>query len=516
MKTTLITFTVAAALSTVTTLAQAESSAARPATAVDSDKYCAQLLHSQAPATAITAAREVNNHASLSPFCQVEGTIEDRVGFIMRLPSEGWNGKFVVAGCGGFCGYLAPDKPGHSNSLNAALQAGYAAIQTDGGHQAPNTDTDWAIGDPRALELYAGAWLQLAVATGQQLAASYFEQAPRRTYFSGCSNGGRLGLYAAQRYPDLFDGIAAGDGVFDLSGFGGIYGLWLLQTTRDRDGHATIDQAKLPLLSQHVKQRCDALDGVSDGIVARPDRCDPDVAALQCASGDGADCLSAAEVHAIERIYQGANIDGKPLMPGVEPGSEDYWDVWLVGTDEQRAWGEAASEGFLRLTYGIPSNEPFQPHDLVLADELEKIRSLSPLLDATDPDLNGLNAAGTKLFYFHGLADPMMLPDRLSAYFEEAQQVTGAAALAQSSRFVTVPGYGHCWEKTGLAADEFNPIEIIDRWVEQGEAPDEVPAVQRNESGDVVRSRTLCALPKQAVYKGGDPDSAESFHCEVP
>ncbi|WP_116367015.1 tannase/feruloyl esterase family alpha/beta hydrolase [Parahaliea mediterranea] len=487
------------------------------ATTRDTAGHCAALAGHTAAATAVTSAREVRDHDKLPPFCQVEGHIEGKVGFVMRMPVADWNHKFVVAGCGGFCGGLDPDKAGYSNSLNTALAEGYAAILSDSGHQAPNWQTDWALDDPRALELYAGAWMPLAVASGRSLAADYYQDAPRRTYFSGCSNGGRLGLYAAQRYPALFDGIAAGDGIFDLSGNGGIHGLWLLQTTRNPDGSAVISQAKVPLLARHVMQRCDALDGVEDGIVARPELCDPAPAALQCQSGEAADdCFSAQEVRAIERLYQGATVDGESLFPGIAPGSEAYWPIWVVGTDEAMAWGERAGEGYLRLAYGIPADAPFHPHDYQLGREIERIQALAPLVNATDPNLDALAAAGTRLFYYQGLADPLILPGRTLTYFDEVRAASQAQTLTDSARFVTVPGFGHCWERTGLTADDFNPLQIIDRWVEQGEAPDAVLAHQRDADGAIIRSRTLCALPARAVYQGGDPDSADSFRCEAP
>lgn len=482
----------------------------------DSASNCAALAGQPPANTRVSSAREIGDHDTLPPFCQVEGQIDDKVGFVMRLPATDWNGKFVVAGCGGFCGSLNPDKPGYSNSLNAALEDGYAAIQTDSGHQAPSWQTDWALDDPRALELYAGEWMPLAVASGQSLAAGYYASSPRRTYFSGCSNGGRLGLYAAQRYPDLFDGIAAGDGIFDLSGNGGVHGLWLLQTTRRADGSAVISRDKMPLLTAHVMQRCDSLDGVADGIVARPELCDPAPAALQCNSADDTQCFSAEEVQAIERLYQGATVDGQQLYPGISPGSEAYWPLWIVGSDEDMAWGERAGEGYLRLAYGIPAGEPFRPHDYVLADELERIRSLAPVVDATDPDLDGLAAAETRLFYYQGLADPLIIPGRASQYFQQVKATSATQTLAQNVRFVDVPGFGHCWERSGLSADEFDPLKIIDRWVEQGEAPDAITALQRDARGEILRSRKLCALPARAEYQSGNPDSADSFRCVTP
>lgn len=487
-----------------------------PAQADNPAQACANLAATDAPTTNIEKASLVTSREGLPDFCQVEGRIEEKVGFVMRLPAADWNGKFVVAGCGGFCGSLQPDKPGHSNSLNEALRDGYAAIQTDSGHSAPSWETDWALDDPRALELYAGAWMPLAVETGRHIAARYFEQAPRRTYFSGCSNGGRLGLYAAQRYPDLFDGIAAGDGIFDLSGNGGIHGLWLLQTTRDRQGRAVIDQGKIPLLRQHVLERCDALDGVEDGIVSRPGLCEPAPETLQCEDGVDDNCFSATEVTAIQRLYQGATVDGEQLFPGIEPGSEALWPIWIVGTDQEMAWGERAGEGYLRLAYGIPADQPFRPHDYNLAEALDTIRSLAPLVDATDPDLGALEEAGTRLFYYQGLADPLIIPGRAQDYFAQARQVTGEASLDRTTRFVTVPGFGHCWERNGLTADDFDPLEVIDRWVEHGEAPDSVRALQRDDNGEILRSRTLCALPARAVYQGGDTSRAESFTCEAP
>ncbi|RLQ22532.1 tannase/feruloyl esterase family alpha/beta hydrolase [Seongchinamella sediminis] len=482
----------------------------------DSAANCAALAGQSPANTTVSRAHEMRDHQQLPTFCQLEGQIADKIGFVMRLPAADWNGKFVVAGCGGFCGSLNPDKPGYSNSLNAALRDGYAAIQTDSGHQAPSWQTDWALDDPRALELYAGAWMPLAVASGQALATSYYASAPRRTYFSGCSNGGRLGLFAAQRYPELFDGIAAGDGIFDLSGNGGIHGLWLLQTTRRSDGSAVISRDKIPLLSQHVMQRCDSLDGVSDNIVSRPELCDPAPQALQCSGQENGQCFTPEEVHAIKRLYQGATVDGQQLFPGINPGSEAYWPLWIVGTDDDMAWGERAGEGYLRLAYGIPASEAFKPHDYVLAEALEPILSLAPIVDATEPNLDALAAANTRLFYYQGLADPLIIPGRASEYFQQVQAASAPQTLAENLRFVDVPGFGHCWERTGLSADEFNPVAIIDRWVEQGHAPDAVRALQRNADGEVVRSRTLCALPARSVYRGGDPDKAESFHCELP
>jgi pimeloyl-ACP methyl ester carboxylesterase len=468
------------------------------------------------PGTTLKATAVIADREDLLPFCQVQGTIAGRIKFALRMPVENWNGKFVVAGCGGFCGSLLPEKPGHSNSINEALKLGYAAITTDGGHEAESWDTDWAMQDPPALDLYAGAWMPQAVNTGREIVQRFYAAQPRRTYFSGCSNGGRLALMAAQRYPALFDGIAGGGGIFDLTGNAGVHGLWLLQTTRDKNGAAVIARSKVPLLQREVMAQCDSLDGVVDGVVSRPDLCQPQLSGLQCNAQTGDDCFSETELAAIARLYQGATVDGVQIYSGIPPGSEALWPIWVTGTDEDAAWGERAAEGNLRLTYGIPSNEAFNPHDYVLADELENLQRLAPILNATDPDLSAFAATGGKLLYYHGLADPLILPGRAQQYYEEAVAVQGKEKLDEFARFVMVPGQGHCWEKPGQVADDFNPLVVIDQWVESGRAPNHVIAVQKDAAGTILRSRKLCSLPQIARLRGGDQTQAERYECIDP
>ena len=267
----------------------------------------------------------------------------------------------------------------------------------------------------------------------------------------------------------------------------------------------------MPQLAAAVVQQCDGLDGVEDGLIARPDRCSVDLSELDCEVNAKPGCFSQQEITAIERLYRGANVDGRQLFPGIPPGSEVLWDRWIVGTDEERAWGERAAEGNLRLTYGIPSSEPFNPHDYVLADELKNLQRWAPVLNATDPDLSGLSAAGGKLFYYHGLADPLILVGRAKQYHREAVELMGRERLDAVARFVMVPGHGHCWEKPGQVADTFDPLEIIDRWVENGEAPDSIVADYIGDGPP--RSRRLCALPRRAEYISGDSADADNFRC---
>jgi hypothetical protein len=210
---------------------------------------------------------------SLPAHCEVRGIKANKVEFLMRLPTP-WNGRFMMAGCGGFCGELLPDKPGYSNSINEAVKRGYAAIAHDGGHKAASWDTDWAA-DAEALDIWAYRILPLMVDVGLDLTRQTYGKDPDYKYFSGCSNGGRLGLIAAQRYPHLFDGIAAGASILDLSGTAGLWGNWLISNAY-RENALLLDASIQSRLKKIVLQQCDVKDGRADGMISEPRSCDID------------------------------------------------------------------------------------------------------------------------------------------------------------------------------------------------------------------------------------------------
>ena len=173
----------------------------------------------------------------LPAYCRIEGEIDPDIGFQARFPIKDWNGKYYQSGCGGFCGSIEADKPGFSNTINEALKKGYAAITADNGHTGSLGDASWAKDNPQALKVYAHEGIRLTHDAGTALAKAYYgSDVLAKSYFSGCSNGGRMAAVAAQRYPHLFDGIIGGAGVMDLSRSGGIYGPWMYQANIDADG----------------------------------------------------------------------------------------------------------------------------------------------------------------------------------------------------------------------------------------------------------------------------------------
>jgi feruloyl esterase len=452
----------------------------------------------------------------LPRYCRVNGTIDKRVRFEMRLP-EKWSGRFMMAGCGGFCGELIPDKPGHSNAINDALKRGYAAISHDSGHQARSWETHWAQ-DREALELWAYKSLPVVTGVGTQLATAMYKQPPRYKYFSGCSNGGRMGLMAAQRYPGLFDGIAAGGSIFELSGIAGLWGNWLISTNQN-GLQSRFPQVKVPVIKELVMAQCDAVDGLADGIIDDPRVCQIDFSAGICpakASAQG-DCLTVEEAQLLGRLYGGVkNGKGDTVYPVAAPGSEYYSDNWLFGADGQPAWGVMASAGYRQMLAQDLSEEDV-PAGMSTDQMLEWLSrsSIPGLTDATNLDLSGLAKEDTKLLIYQGWSDPLIIPEPITHYYQQAAELAGGLEqLEKNARLFMVPGWGHCWEKPAPAPDHFDPLYELEQWVEQDRAPDFMVARQLDASGVEQRSRPICSYPAVARLQAGEnPDNFDSYQC---
>jgi len=453
----------------------------------------------------------------LPEFCQVRGQIDSNTRFELRLPKV-WNGRFLMAGCGGFCGALLPDKTGHSNTINEALKQGFAAISHDGGHEAPTSHTQWAVNNPELLTLYAHKVLPQVTNVGVQLTTSLYKTAPNHKYFSGCSNGGRLGMMAAQRYPDLFDGIAAGSSIFDLSGNAGLWGNWLLKHTQ-LGGKPIFDRSKNSLLKQVVLQKCDAMDGQEDRIVSSPMTCDINFTDYLCQQDTRtASCFTQTEVTMLNSLYGGVkNNKGQTVYASMAFGSENYTDVWLFGTPEEPAWGVLAAVEYRNLLTQNLIGKTLEEHQST--EQMLKWNEISALpaqLNAMDTDLSALQQSDVKLLIYHGWSDPLVLPQPIVEYYQNAGLKNGGEqVLKENARLFMLPGMGHCWEKPADAPVEFDPLSVIVNWVETGKAPDWFAVKQTNSKDDVIRERPVCAFPATAKLVNKEAANAlASYACQ--
>jgi feruloyl esterase len=482
---------------------------------------CEATLEAAIRDTELLSAVVIPEGKGLPEYCRVRGYVRPAIHFEARLPTRDWNRKFFMAGCGGFCGEVLADRPGYSNGIIVVLERGYAAITTDAGHWGGKVDATWAYHDRQAEIDYAYRAIAEIARVGLGLVEGFYSAPPSYRYFSGCSNGGRMGAVAAQRFPELFDGILSGAPVLQMSKAGAIFGAWLLQANAGADGGPVFRPAMLDLVADRVLLACDALDGLEDGLIEDPRRCRFDPAELACGPRPTpGPCLGSEAIATLRKWYQGPRDSaGEQLFAGVPYGSEPFWPVWLTGSPQSPPLAFELARSYLRfLGFESDLGPTYSPGAFDFDRDPPRLEFMGRLIDADDPDLGPFKEAGGKLIMYHGWADPVVVPQTTVDYYERVVAAMGGRqATLDFYRLFMVPGMGHCWELPGRGPDRFDPIAALEAWVERGVAPDTILAAQHDEDGQAIRSRPLCPYPRVARYLGvGSRDAAESFRCIEP
>lgn len=489
---------------------------------LDTHIQCSEFVNQYVDGVVIKDSFAVLDRKDLPGFCAIQGTIIPSIKFEARFPLTDWNGKYYQSGCGGYCGAVIADKKGFSNTINKALERGYAAITTDAGHTGGLGDAAWAEGNQVAVDLYAHRAIPLTYNAGMRLVKAFYGQQSKLQLFGGCSNGGRMAAVAAQRYPELFDGILGGSGVLNLSQNGGIFGSWVVQSNTGQNGQRILNQRnfahKLPLLEALVLQQCDGSDGQVDGFISLPRNCVVDIAALPlCSETHGNRCFTAAEKRVMEKWYQGPkDSSGKQLYPGFPPGSERYWLVWFLDTETRVAPGNALGGDYTRylgFEHGVPENYTALDFDFDL--DPARLQAKGRLLNALDPDLSAFRDAGGKFLMWHGWQDPLVLPDQSVGYYESVLEKFGGPTEVDSFlRLFMIPGQGHCWELPSAAPDRFDPIAVLESWVETNQPPKQLNVRSLDTESAGTSATAVCPYPGLPVYL----DSADELlrdHCSV-
>src|SRR5947209_13762419 len=271
-------------------------------------KDIAQINAAAMPAGATTPAH-----------CRITGTLAPEIAFEISLPAR-WNGRFYMIGNGGHAGESLDD-PGRAAQRSGALRLGFAFAQTNTGHDArKEPGATFVLSNPQKAIDYAYRAVHLTAITAKEMTKDYYGKPISYAYWNSCSNGGRQGLIEAQRFPEDFDGIVANAPWVDQTGFT-IGAMWNQKALSE----APVTPAKLTLVAEKVMAKCDAIDGLKDGLIDDPRKCafDPARDVPTCSAGtDGADCLTAAQAAAIAKVYSGPVSNGKPFYPGYMPGSE--------------------------------------------------------------------------------------------------------------------------------------------------------------------------------------------------
>jgi len=496
------------------------------------DPKCEALNHLNLPGIAIKSAMPVaaglfslpnrpgSPQVSVPAFCRVVGTVLPELNFELWMPAQ-WNHKYVAVGNGGLAGNLS------YNGMVNPLERGYAAASTDTGHIGDGRDGSWALGHLGRVLNFGQNGVHLMAVANKAILHAYYGSAPVHSFFNGCSYGGKQALTEVQRYPKDFDGVIAGDPANWWTRHYSASHIWIAQAM---EGDGYIPPTKVPILADAVNKACDALDGIKDGVLTDPRRCHFDPASIQCRSGDGAFCLTAAQVQTVRKIWSGPHDAlGQTLYPGLEPGGEagpGGWAEWVTG--KAPGQGGHSALGLPVMRYMVFENPEWDLRSFHyesasgLENDLEFTQDkLSSIFDAVSPDLRSFRANGGKLIQYHGWSDPDIPPMNSINYYESVVRGESRSAGHESLhdtrefyRLFMVPGMQHC--AGGPGPSRFDMLGALDQWVEQGKAPDHIVAAHAT-NGVVDRTRPLCAYPEEAHYKGsGSTDDAVNFVCMVP
>ena len=505
---------------------------------VFSDKKLSQVDYSRAdlePHKACDALGQFKSKdirqiaASLKPatgavpaFCDVTGLLGVEIAFEFSLPAK-WNGRFYMIGNGGPAGE-ALDAADRVAQRNDALQQGFAFAQTNTGHDARKEPGDtFVLSNPEKAIDYAYRAVHLTASVGKDITKDYYGKAVSHAYWNSCSNGGRQGLLEAQRYPEDFDGIIANAPWVDQTGFT-IGAMWNQKAISE----TPVSNAKMVLVADKVMAKCDAIDGLKDGLIDDPRKCnfDPAKDVPQCTAGsDGADCLTSAQAAAIAKVYGGPLSNGKPFFPGYMPGSEQVTSLFGGGTGS--GWMNVIlpaqsnakpadfnlAEGIMQYLVHAPPKPDYDYRKFNFDTDIHLLDNWSKLADAKDPDLSKFRKRGGKLIMTYGWADTILQPMAGVHYYEEATKKNGPGTK-DFFRLFMIPGMSHC--SGGIGPDRHDPVTAVINWVEKDAAPASITA-SRVVNNQVVRTRPLCPYPEVARYKGqGSIDDAANFRCVAP
>ena len=497
---------------------------------------------------------ELRNLAdSTTQYCYARGLIAPGIVYHVQLPlPRNWNERFLKRGEGGTDGDL--------DFTDYRVAQGYAVANSNSGHDnGSEPGSSFAFNNRQSEIDFGYRAARLTVNAAKTLIQAYYGKAPKYSYLEGCSTGGREALMEAQRFPYDFDGIVAGDPV-NYRVQNRLAHTWNMQNLYknnfagmlafDKDGDGKFDSLnKINMLREAVLAKCDALDGIKDGIIDHPPSCsfnpDVDLADKMCPGDVNADnCYTKAQLQTIKDFYRGPHDSkGTRLYWGKSYGWEHDWATRYIPHP-----GNNQSPNYLNtmdsMNYHFYETDPgVPPPDLGdLSYKLDKTKNppewawwefnvddfsagkaklMQSITDAVEPDLTRFLVKNNgKLIQYHGWSDGGPAPEASVSYYEDVVKATFGGqmnAAREHMRLFMAPGMNHCGG--GPGPNSWDKLEALIEWVEKGKAPDFVVATHSTD-GKVDNERPICAYPQRAVYTGpaggqNDPANwvARNFTC---
>jgi len=451
--------------------------------------------------------------------------------FGLLMPTQ-WNYRFLAVGNGGFSGGI------NWLDTGAGARMGFATMSTDTGHNSTSGDLRWALNEEERRKDFGHRAMHGSVVLSKLLIHAYYSDGPSRSYYSGCSTGGRQGLKEVQLHADSFDGLLIGAPAWWSTGLA-VWTTMIGVNNLPAGAPNHIPPNLVAALGREVMRQCDKVDGLEDGIISSPEACSFNFDGIRCGTSgvSATTCLTNEQIKTAQRAYADYSINGKFAFSGLSLGSEDLWGV-LMGQPTPDARGQEYIKMFVL-------NDPnwhwsaFNDSIMALAADMDPGD-----LTADNFDLSQFRDRKGKIIMYHGDADGL-IPTRSSDYYynKTIEAMGGLSGLRSWFRYFHVPGLGHCsgtrvnapWyfgagnqagslgsgtnSVPGLADAKHDALLALLDWVEKGAVVDSIVAttwkVPTNATSGVLRQRPICAFPEKAtiINRDGDEKSVDNWKC---
>lgn len=446
----------------------------------------------------------------LPDHCLVEGYVTPTIRFQIRLPAQqDWNGRYLLNACQGFCGEVNPGPP------MAGVARRYATMSHDGGHTAFGFDGAWGRNNlPGRIDFGHRANHVVAIAA-KAIINYYYGKSPKYSIIAGCSKGGQAGVMAAQRYPNDFDGVIARGPTINYTKVNLVSCMDHARAVLDDNDKPLMDATYADFIYKAVVKHCDAIDGVKDGLISDPRKCDFDPQTLACDDNpDAKKCLNPAQVTAVKRLYSPIKDDqGKTIYGPMTYGSEPEWKDWLMPSiPGVMPWHYYAATEFLKyLAYPTAPTIDYNWRDFNYSAEKSRLAEMGTVYNADNPDLREFRDAGGKMMIIHGYADAAISPYPTIDWYEDVVKFMGGyEKTADFNRLFLLPGLHHCGSN-GPGPSSYDALEALEQWMEHGKAPDML-LTRKEEKGKVLYDRPVYPYPIEVKYRGqGDTRKAKNF-----
>ncbi|OLN91627.1 putative feruloyl esterase B-2-like protein 3 [Colletotrichum chlorophyti] len=428
------------------------------------------------------------------------------------LPSN-WTGRFLSTGNGGTGGCIQYE------DIAYAVAQGFAAVGANNGHNG--TVGEPFLNNPGVIEDFAYRSLHTGVVIGKETTKAFYGKEHTKSYYLGCSTGGRQGFKEAQDFPDDFDGIVAGAPALsfpNLTSWSGHF----FTATGAVGAPSFLSASQWNAVYKDILAQCDGLDGQVDGIIEDPDLCHYRPEALICGGNETATCLTGAQAQTVRTVFGDLyGIDGSLVYPRMQPGAQAT-GILLAGNPFSYT-----TDWFRNVVYNDSNWDPatLGPKDYATSAQQNPFN-----INTWEGDLSGVKDRGTKILHYHGLQDPIISSDNSARYYNHVSRTMGltSSQLDEFYRYFRISGMNHCSggpgatfignKPTAVAGyePEGNVLSAIVRWVEEGVAPDSILGtayVNGTKANGVAFQRRHCKYPTRNVYKGGDPNSPDSWNC---